>query len=568
MRMVLLAVLTVFLVTIAVANGQNDEPKGDEGDGKQQPGQKPTQIKVFTIDDWLDFEKKFENYQEADEESKLRMLIDWKKNYKGQQVIIKANVTEVTRETTTVVTDEGEKPLTILHVKTQFFDLRKSSNAEDRKRVWAHPKLPYVTYSYSIPKSKAGSLKVGDPVFFSARWPDSEPLVDAAKGFFSTISVASSDALRAASISGKPKKRKGTWTRDKDGDWKLTKDDSNFKLVVENNVLKLAPDGDEFGSKKDAKWTHYHRVGKYKIKEKDGTVVFDKRVNSDSASALIRKRVAYSICDVACEWSDVDANLKATDDAGVRLNLFRDTDNMVCVAFLVRDINPYRFFIVKRINGVEKAVHSTGQIQPQERIQLRIKRDNSNNVFTFYYAMWDGAKWSAWKKIYSGTINDANHFNTKHTLYVGLSATCAVTKDDFNPKATKYWQVTDDISAQRFWDNSPECNIIDSSTGKVQYAFDAGSGNVWKLSGASAVVSEPSKSSVKFKIGFSNSPKTSSATWCRRGNWMAIAEVNTTVAAGKLNGRRYIFVKAQFNSDGMVQPSLSSFSIKGAKVAP
>jgi hypothetical protein len=149
-------------------------------------------------------------------------------------------------------------------------------------------------------------------------------------------------------------------------------------------------------------------------------------------------------------------------------------------------------------------------------------------------------------------------------LHPRLMATCVSTPNTtFDPEATRYYQITDDgISAQRFWDDSPEVLVVDHAG--VDWAFDAGAGLLWHIFDADCVKSEPGTSSVKFKLGGSDTGNNADVFWTDT-TWLTISEVKARAASGAYDGYRYTHVRAQFNSDGTAQPSLSSFSISGAK---
>jgi hypothetical protein len=167
--------------------------------------------------------------------------------------------------------------------------------------------------------------------------------------------------------------------------------------------------------------------------------------------------------------------------------------------------------------------------------------------------------------VWSGVIDDPLHFTTTHELYPIIDHGADST-ETFTPEIDSYYQnTTDGIPAQRFWDDSPECGLVDN--GAVDYTFDAGDGKEWELAGASCVKSEPGTSSVLFKAGYSDTGDDADVTWVD-ASWRTIAQVDTNASSGNYDGHRYIHVKAQFNSGGTDQPSLSSFTIHGRKLNP
>ena len=98
----------------------------------------------------------------------------------------------------------------------------------------------------------------------------------------------------------------------------------------------------------------------------------------------------------------------------------------------------------------------------------------------------------------------------------------------------------------------------------VSWALDAGEGKAWKLRDAECEKTEPGSSSVKFKVGVSDTGVHYEAAW-KDEKWQTIEQVCANAAVGTYDGHRYIHVKAQFNSDGTDQPTLRSFRIHGSK---
>jgi hypothetical protein len=211
----------------------------------------------------------------------------------------------------------------------------------------------------------------------------------------------------------------------------------------------------------------------------------------------------------------------------------------------------------KGINGVSTELATT-DVGLQSSIRFRIKRVSATNTFTFYYDIGSG-----WQQVWSGVIYDATYLNYSHQLRIIITGAIEATPDIWEPEVAWYRQNTDDgIPAQRFWDDSPECRVVDSAAG--DWAFDAGAGLTWQLGGASCMKSEPGTSSVLFKLGYSDTGNDADVTWVDT-TWQTIAQVDSSAANGDYDGHRYIHVKAQFNSDGTDQPTLTSFTVKGRK---
>jgi hypothetical protein len=170
---------------------------------------------------------------------------------------------------------------------------------------------------------------------------------------------------------------------------------------------------------------------------------------------------------------------------------------------------------------------------------------------------------SGWVLTWSGVVGHPGYLDTSHSLKPQVFASRGNNSDNWKPEADRYYQVTAVIPVQRFWNDSPEIHVIASK--KVEWAFDAGAGKAWKLTGVSAMGSQPGTSSIRFKVGLSDSPERESATWHDNGNWKTISEINAAAENGEFDGYRYAFVSTQFNSDGKDQPTLTSFSIHGSK---
>ncbi|MFH1421712.1 MAG: hypothetical protein ABIH42_03230 [Planctomycetota bacterium] len=157
---------------------ENSESQSQEKPEKEKPQKK---IKIFTVDDFLELEKKFENHEKLDVEEKLKLVIDWKNNYQGKSVIIKGKVAVIGEDKKLVNTDDGEKTLTILKIKIEYFDLSLSAIPENRKRVWTSNSWSDEDTSkryYKLEGCKSDILphSVGDTVYLSARFPKYEKI--------------------------------------------------------------------------------------------------------------------------------------------------------------------------------------------------------------------------------------------------------------------------------------------------------------------------------------------------------------------------------------------------------
>lgn len=168
-----------------------DEPGETAEEPPEEPAKPvpktPEKTEVFTVDDWLAFEKKFAGYSNLDEETRLRRLLEWKKEYRGRRIVIKAKVVAIRQEVVMVLTDEGEKPLTTLYVKVHYFDLRGASDTQSRKRLWGGTNTPMLDFEYDIPKIRAGRINVGDFVHIGAAFPLLPTPVGAIGDFFGSL---------------------------------------------------------------------------------------------------------------------------------------------------------------------------------------------------------------------------------------------------------------------------------------------------------------------------------------------------------------------------------------------
>jgi len=333
-------------------------------------------------------------------------------------------------------------------------------------------------------------------------------------------------------------------------------DDNNQKVIVDGSSAKLAPDGDEFGSIIDTRWLK--TVGDYI--ENGGVMVAQ---SGTGGTDFIERQIEYEDADIAVHWSNtypLGGDLSYGCVLGLILGI--DTDNFVRIRYFARKIGTPKFNIDthKAVNGAWTIVDWTDNIGEQTSITFRIRRRKSDNHFWTYYNTGAG-----WIETWNGAIDSPGNFDSSSLVKPWIYAFRDTNSVDWKPEADNYYQVTDAIPAQRFWPDSPEILVVDH-TG-VDYAFDAGASHVWDFWNAECVKSEPGTSSVLFKVGWSNTGNDADVTWVD-STWRTIAQVDTNAAAGNYNGHRYIHVKAQFNSDGTDQSTLSSFTIQGTKSVP
>jgi hypothetical protein len=333
-------------------------------------------------------------------------------------------------------------------------------------------------------------------------------------------------------------------------------DDGNVKLLFEDNMIKLAPEGDVFGNSLDL--THWQKTSGDYI-ETGGIIVSQ---SGTGGVDTLERQIDYGDADVAVHWSNTYPDLADKTYGGYpSIYLGKDPDNWVRILFFARKIGTPKcnFDTGKMVNGVYTLLDWTSGVGLQTSVKLRIRRRRSDNYFWVYYDIGSG-----WVLTWSGIIDHPGYFDTSHYLKPRLSVVRGTNTDDWRPEADRYYQYTGDIPAQRFWPDSPECDIIDSSAGTPEYCLDAGSGGTWTLTGCAPMVFLPGTSTIKFRAGWSDSATRATATWINGGAWMTYTEIDAQVAAGALDGHRYVFLKAQFNSDSTDQPILTSVTFTGA----
>jgi hypothetical protein len=330
--------------------------------------------------------------------------------------------------------------------------------------------------------------------------------------------------------------------------------DSNQKVDLDVGVAKLQLFQDLFGSVLDAHWT----VGKLPhtgwSSTENGTVVESGGQCQITAIAPVEfgyyekgiytgllfgdLTVSMDVASATMPWEDWKATymsifIDVNSNNYVWLCRYRDkTAGVDCIGYQ------------KCVGGIKTDIGRI--ITSVLTFKLRIVR--SGNDFWCYYDI--GSGW---------TLMPGNPFTaaigTPARVYVMcMSKTWCTTIADVESITI--------TGSGVYWNDSPEIYVINGPGD--EFAFDAGAGKTWSLSGASAVLSEPGTSTVKFKVGVSDTGLIADVTWID-ALWQTAAQVNANAAGGLYDGRRYVHVKAQFGSDGTDQPTLSSFSILGVK---
>lgn len=374
------------------------------------------------------------------------------------------------------------------------------------------------------------------------------------------------------------------WNRTLQADYDLSPAliDNNAKLLWDAAV-KDAPEGDLFGSALDTvNWTEtdYNEIGDITVYPKEGASLLESSgvltnvsgTPSTAWSLGAKREFSYGDCDIVFEWEDTENQVGPSLCARVYNFLHLNSMNYVFMYHRSRRFSGAynELMVYKRINGVSTQLYYIYFSGLSAKVRFRFKRVAATNTFTFYTATWNGSSWNAWVQRWSGVIYHATYFNYTHQLFpVNSIMHLAADPTAFTPELGAYFQKTDDgIAAQRFWPDSPECHVIDSAVGAVEYVVDIGPGNTFFGSGFTCTQTEPGTSTVKFKIGYGDTADRASATFDT--TWRTEGELSVKVANGDFDGHRYLFLKAQFNSGGGDQPTLTDLTISGsaAPVSP
>jgi hypothetical protein len=347
------------------------------------------------------------------------------------------------------------------------------------------------------------------------------------------------------------------------GDYSVTAEDGNTKVALDGADLKLQPDADVFGDSLDdwtemagsAIWSAKQGVGTESLSESDGILTNTPATAGGWDIGARRSNVSYAADgDVVFYCSDTETG--TGDSFGIiDMDFWRNAGNLVFLRYLALAVNRY-VQTYKVINGSATKMTEAGPLAASS-YYFRIRRDAEDNGggdnFFYFYTSSDG---SSWTTRHSAQVRDATHFSEAHALYPIIENIDSGLSTSFSPSYTHYYQYTGDIAAQVFWPDSPEATLIESGQ---TYAFDAGAGNVWALTGASSN-EDGDGGTVKYKGGYSDDGST--ITWVDVA-WSAIATINTNAGNGDYDGHRYLHFKAQFNSDGTQAPNLTDFTVSG-----
>jgi len=347
--------------------------------------------------------------------------------------------------------------------------------------------------------------------------------------------------------------------------------DNYQQVVIDGGIAKLAPDGDPFGDIQDSSWVEIlgseiysggPGKGGASLVENTGKL---KWIDGPGAEWFLgwRRTIAYKDADIKKIFDPTDAEDAASIWGGyLRFFLWKNQGNAVMLSYAAHSI-PGQFvvFVYQLINGVFIQLGSNISIGLQSHVELRIERDASENIFTFYYRTSPVGGWNvAWGPV---KITGAT-FAANDDLYPIVAAHILPTANHgFDPECDEYAQLSG--AEERFCLNSPD--ILLSDDGIVSWAFDAGVVGTWLLTGASDSKSEPGSSSILYKLGVSSSGAIGDVVW-KDATWQTIVQVAINAAAGNYDGYRYIHIKAQFNSNSIDQPTLTSFTISGSPFFP
>lgn len=334
--------------------------------------------------------------------------------------------------------------------------------------------------------------------------------------------------------------------------------DGNSEIVWDA-ILKLAAEGDEFGSV-IYNWTELSRLevlnsvmskGNSVQTEVGGHFIFTDG-GGGAWSIFSRREVAYDDFDIVFEWNDTKAEgvgYVATPNC----LLWYDVANWFWLRYYARAAGGNHLF---RCHATGEPLLYSADIGIQLQLRTRLKR--SGNTFTIYYATWGGAAWNAWVQVWTGTVASFNGLQLKPIIETYAPSGAAV----FEPEFNRYFQKTDDgIPAQRFWPTSPEYHVINSAAGAVEFVADMGVGKIFKGSGFSATTADPAGSTNKWKFGYGDTADRASATFDVA--FRDEATLDGLVAAGTFDNHRYLFLEGQMNSNGLVRPTLTDVTISG-----
>lgn len=332
-----------------------------------------------------------------------------------------------------------------------------------------------------------------------------------------------------------------------DGDYGVTAVDNNTKVALDGAALKLALFSDEFGSALAAPWTE---SGEWReVNNEDGTVTEagdELDVTTTVAPDVTSKSKSVVTAGVFDEFTvEMDVNDYTIDsdhndyraDWGICVGDWAGQTEFASIFRRSRTAGPVSDIVFYVHDGGVETAYSVNTAVTS----FKLKLNRTGNVFTGSYDI--GAGWVDFTTI-------TYPLTTALKLQLGGYARLGSISGDF-----EYCRIT---GSGYYWGDSPEASLVESGQ---TYAFDAGGGYKWVLTGASTV-EDGDGGTVKYKVGYSDDGST--ITWVDAA-WKTAAEVNTNAGNGDYDDHRYLHVKAQYNSDTAQAPSLTSFTISGTK---
>jgi len=339
-----------------------------------------------------------------------------------------------------------------------------------------------------------------------------------------------------------------------------TVNDNNDILIFDSG-LKIAPVGDQFGDIKDVLWSETQSGGSWT--EAGGLVNLPVKFPGVRETIQLNSS-AYSQ-DYVLEVSDTKIPTPSGEYATTVLTVGLNDNNRINCFYVAENPSPpaLQECRVSTFIGGVLTTYKTGLVNTS-KIKLRIKRHCAPGVHTCtcYYAPWTGAAWGAWVAIVTDLdIRSVGVFD-ENTLCKPSIEVWANRPVNYDPDITAIYQTLDGgLPYQRFYPKSAAADIIDSSSGAVEYALDAGAGKVLSLMGFSADVVTHNPGTPSFQAGWSETPDRASATW--NGTYLTIQQMDALLSGGFAAGHRYLFLKTLMVGDPDTQLTMISCTVEG-----
>lgn len=343
----------------------------------------------------------------------------------------------------------------------------------------------------------------------------------------------------------------------------LTDFDETYALVDSNQKVSagvLQPDGDEFGAAIDALWDA--QAGPNPNPYAEGGGLQSVAYSFNNWKSIIRHNTVKLLKDCDIVVVENTSPAVAGYSCYISLQIGKDLatpDNFIILQYKARGtINQRYIYAAKYINGVSTILYANTNIGNITPLYLRIKRRRTSGPSPNYFDIYWSANGIAWNSIFSGQVRDAVHFNETQDLSFGHTDQDDGSVGAWAHTTDRYYQETSDLAAQIFWTDSPEIRVI--AAPGVDYAADAGLGLTYDPRYFAHTATQPGTSAIKYKLGTSATGVEAAVAWID-GVWQTEAQVLANCVAGAYDGKRYVHIKAQFNSDGTDQPSLTSVTL-------